>query len=203
MEATHADEENTVSWPEDPVNSVEVEFIGKVSQLCFGSDIIKMTVWWDEPWLQGKVSVSTANVQLHLEPMAPVYLDFLAPLARLQSLLARDQALHQCQIFRMSCSKDNASMDLSCARVAFNTCFDVLKKGFCPRQGCTWDHPVPTLVNVSWTGGPELHLQMEADSKMQIQGGTGFPLSIGIMVDKPQFGLNIGAYDEMDDSSDD
>merc|ERR1712232_557753 len=32
------EEEQEVSWPDDPVNSVEVEFIGKVAQLCFGSD---------------------------------------------------------------------------------------------------------------------------------------------------------------------
>jgi len=194
-------DEGAVSWPQESVNSVEVEFIGKVSQLCFGSDFIKMTVSWDDPWEpQGDQSLSKANVQLHLEQMAPVYVDFMVPLRRLEAYLARDQALHGCQIFRMSCSKDNTSMEINCAMVTVNTCWDVLKKGFCPRPGCTWPHPVPILVNVSWIGGPELHLDTKFSSgKMQ----TGVGPSISMVSDSQQNDLNIGAYDFMSDSSDD
>jgi len=195
------DEENTVVWPAYPVDSVEVEFIGKVAQHCFGSDFLKMIVSWDEPWVQGESTMPKASVQLHLGPMAPVYLDFLAPLSRLQSLLARDQACHQCQIFCMGLSKDFATMDLSCAMVTSATCWDVLKKGYCPRPGCTWPHPAPTLVNVSWTGGPELYLVSEDE---KVQNRPRLPLSIQQFDENnatAQF--NLGAYSSSDDSSDD
>lgn len=194
---------STSEWPEHPLDSVEVEFIGKVAQSCFGSDFIKMTVTWDDPVVQGQLIMPKVNVQLHLEPMAPVYLDFLAPLTRLQSLLHRDQAYHSCQISRLSIAKDSLTMDLSCAVVTSATCWDILKKGYCPRPACTWPHPVPTLVNVSWTGGPEMHMGAD-DGK--IQHGPGF-FSITNVIDKPQCDLcnaqfNIGAYSS-DDSSDD
>merc|ERR1712178_554235 len=167
----------TVNWPDQPVNSVEVEFVGKVAQMCFGGDFKKMTVSRDEPWVQGDSTMPKVNVALHLGPMAPVYLDFLAPLSRLQSMLSRDQAMHQCRVFRMSCSEDNATMDLSCAMVNVNSCWDLLNKGFCPRPGCTWEHPTPTLVNVTWTGGPELHLKSEEAS---MRNGSIFPLASSV-----------------------
>merc|ERR1712023_314531 len=129
---------------------------------------------------------SKAIVQLHLEPMAPVYLDFLAPLTRMQSVLVRDQAHHQCQIFHVNCSKDHVSMNISCARVSISTCWDVLKKGYCPRPGCTWEHPVPTVINVTWTGGPELHL----DSDKAGDKVAAVSLSTGNAVEKPKFDLN-------------
>merc|ERR1719352_333044 len=105
--------------------------------------------------------------------------------------------MHQCRIFNMTCSKDNANMDLSCAIVTVNTCWDVLNKGFCPRPSCTWPHPVPTLVTVSWTGGPELHLAAAGDKKI-LEGST-FPLSTSAMGErfpKPSNDLNFGAFDE-------
>jgi len=189
---------NPCDWPEQTVNSVEMEFIGKVAQDCFGSDFIKMSVTWDEPWIQGQSIMRKASVQLHLEPMAPVYLDFLAPLARLQSLLHRDQAHYQCHISRMSLTKDFATMDLSCATVTAATCWDVLKNGYCPRPACTWSHPVPTLVNVSWTGGPEM---LFGTKEEKIQDGPGSLFSMAtVEMSNAQF--NIGAYSS-DDSSDD
>jgi len=169
----HEEDMSSFDWPEHPLDSVEVLFIGKVAQSCFGSDFIKMTVTWDDPVVQGQLIMPKANVQLHLEPMAPVYLDFLAPLTCLQSLLHRDQAYYQCQISCLSLAKDFTTMDLSCATVTSATCWDILKKGYCPRPACTWPHPVPTLVNVSWTGGPEMHMGTK-DEKVHNGPGSVF-----------------------------
>jgi len=94
-------------------------------------------------------------------------------------------------------------MDLSCAMVTVNTCWDVLNKGFCPRPSCTWPHPVPTLVKVSWSGGPELHLAANGDKTLS---SSTFPLSTTLMVDnlsKATNDLNFGAFWDSDDSSDD
>merc|ERR1712216_382428 len=63
-----AEEQKLICWPCAPVNSVEVEFIGKVAQACFGADFKKMTVSWDEPMVQGDATMEKANVQLHLAP---------------------------------------------------------------------------------------------------------------------------------------
>lgn len=152
-DATKSDAKNgdiVVNWPETSSDSPEVEFVGKLAQVCFGSDFMKMTVSWSEPWVRGNLTLSTADLQLHLEPSA--LSNFLPPLARLQAVLSRDAGVHQCHIFRMDRSKDNCSLAINMAKVSTNTCWDVLKAGFCPREKCTWEHPAPTLLSVSCAG---------------------------------------------------
>jgi len=44
-------------------------------------------------------------------------------------------------------------MTVVCAAVSANSCWDVLRKGFCPRgDKCTWEHPAPILLNVCFAG---------------------------------------------------
>lgn len=150
--AASGDTTRTVTWPQSPVDSVEVEFVGKVARCCFGPEFMKMDVSWAETWVEGKLALSIANVQLHLEPTAPPNL--LAPLVRLQSMLNSDQKFHHCQIFRMDRSSDDSSMHITCAQVSTGTCWDVLKSGYCPRTNCTWEHPAPSVMSVSVAGGP-------------------------------------------------
>jgi len=193
-------EDGILSWPRDFVDSPEVLFVGKAALLCYGSDFIRMTVAWEEPLAQGDMMMQQAKVQIHLQPMAPVYLDFLAPLPRLQSVLSRDQSLYQCHISHMSCSKDHDSLDLSCYRVSHGTCWDIVKRGYCPRPGCTWEHPVPTVINVTWMGGPELHFA--GGDKPHMQNRTGVTAATATMVEKPNLDLFSGAYDESSSSDD-
>jgi len=198
-----------IEWPKSSIDSAEVEFVGKVAQACFGADFKKLAVSWSETWVEGKLALSIANVQLHLERAEAV--NFLAPLARLQAMLARDQTLFQCQIFRLERSNDNASMHVTCARVSVNTCWDVLKSGFCPRTSCTWEHPAPTVMNVSLAGGPPMAMQTPLASLMpkpvveslsETIPSKEFhmvPPSNAAM--NEQMCFNFGAFDDMTDSS--
>merc|ERR1711865_484715 len=135
-------------------DSPEVEFVRKIAQLVFGPDFIKMTVSWSGQSAQGKTALPSASVQLHLEPIA--FSSFLTPLTRIQAVMGRDQKTQQCHIYRMNRSKDGASLAMMCARVSVGTCWDVLKKGFCPRPSCLWEHPAPRHLNVCCVGGPEV-----------------------------------------------
>jgi hypothetical protein len=141
---------NRMDWPMHPITSAEVEFVGKCAQHCFGADFIKMAITWITPHVYGKISMPAADLQLHLKPTANA--TFLAPLARLQVILARDQKVYQQHIFRMERSKDDTLMYMTCTKVSMATCWDVLKTGVCPRPHCTWEHPAPTLLNVSCAG---------------------------------------------------
>jgi hypothetical protein len=149
-EPENQQEASTISWPASSVDSVEVEFVGKSSQLCFGAEFIKMTVSWAEQWIREKMGMQIANLQLYLDADATSSPE--ASLSRLQAVLARDQIVHSCRVLNMQRSKENASMSITCSVVTVNTCWDVMKKGFCPRPGCTWQHPVPILLNVSIAG---------------------------------------------------
>jgi len=209
------EDDKPITWPETSVDSAEVEFLGRAAQCCFQADFLKMTVKWSEPFVKGDVSLATANVQLHLEPTAPV--NFLAPLARLQAVLARDQEANQIQCFRMERSKDNSSMHITCAKVSASTCWDVLKKGFCPRPACTWEHPAPTLLNVTCAGVPAVHrtplaslvskpVVDAASEKIQSKDCPTFQPAMEPMgmqhVQMNQFSLNFGAIMSSDESSD-
>jgi hypothetical protein len=209
------DDDSVVSWPRNYVDSPEVEFVGRVAQLCFGGEFIKLTVSWAEPWVTGDRSVSSAIMGLHLKPTATA--KFTAPLALLQAMLARDQGIHRCQIFRMERSKDDVSLHISCSNISASTCWDVLKKGFCPRPNCTWEHPVPVLMNVTCVGlsaenekGPPTAMSKmtpdvasaqnrsedEASSHPTLLTSSGTTAHMHVQ-------LNMGAYDELDDSDDD
>lgn len=184
-----------------------------------------MTVTWITPFGQ---PMSAAEVQLHLKPNPKV--DFLAPLARLQNILARDAQSHECCLFRMERSKDDTLMHVTCARVSHNTCWDIVKNGYCPRLGrCTWEHPLPVFVNVSVAGQkstqrtPLSTLLSKCKDQIRDHGAadktllskespafqpSGFPAeSPALQPSVPRTGqnqvvLNVGAYDELDDSSD-
>jgi hypothetical protein len=198
-----ASKDENVSWPLSPVDCHEVEFVGKVAQVLFGSEFIKLTVSWTD---------SSAIVELHLKPTAAAL--FNAPLPLLQAMLARDQGFHQCQIFHMERVKDDTSLHITCVTVSANTCWDVLKKGFCPRPNCTWEHPVPVLMNVSCVGLLErckasLPAKQIVDvptdkiqCKEEVNGRPTLLTSNGTMA-QMTVQLNFGAFDELDDSSDD
>jgi hypothetical protein len=205
------EEDDMINWPEESVDSAEVQFVGRVAQHCFGADFVKMAVSISETCVEGKLALLTANAQLHLEPTEPVH--FLPPLARLQAVLARDQALHQCHIFRMDRAKDNASMHITCARVSTSTCWDILKNGHCPRPNCTWEHPAPAVMNITVVGGPcSFTMKSLADSAKDplwtsmsenIQNKDCPPIESSFATMHQQsFGLNMDAFDEMTDSSD-
>jgi len=147
-----ASDSNADTVSESHVDSPEVEFLRKIAVLVFGPDFIKMTVSWSGQSVQGEAALPSANVQLHLEPIA--FTSFLTPLTRFQAVLARDQMLHQCHIFRIDRAIDGDSMAMMCAKVSVGTCWDVLKKGFCPRPSCLWEHPPPRRLNVCCVGGP-------------------------------------------------
>lgn len=218
---------NTVSWPETSGDSPAVDFVGNSARLCFGTEFKKVTVSWAEPRVQGEQTLPVANVELHLEPTASI--KFGPPLARLHLMLARDQALHQMRILRAECREDAESMRITCIRVSTKTCWDVLKSGACPRPNCTWEHPVPTLVNVSCAGCLAAP-QLASATVVKSQTGAMKPEPVGDTIsrtllnkDAPVFApsiesdmmtsknvpaftssiqLNIGAYDFMSDSSD-
>lgn len=202
---------NTITWPGSSVDSEEVEFVGRVAQGCFGHDFEKMKVTRVETKVEGKVALSIVNMQLHLDAKMPAH--FLPPLARLQAMLARDQTLHRCQIFRMDRSKDNSTVHLTCAKVSDKTCWDVTKKGFCPRPGCTWEHPASVVMQVSCVGGsPSTAV---ASQKPNLDSDTSFssptipakdmkmvPPANGTMNVNALNSLNFGAFDDlMSDSS--
>jgi len=141
--------DDSTNWPETPSDSEEVEFVGRLAQLCFGSDFVKMTVSCSEQ-CEGNVTLSNGALQLHLEPNA--LSGYLPPLARLQAVLTRDAAVHRFQISRMERSKDNGSLFINIFKISASTCWDVLKAGCCPRAKCTWQHPAPVLLSVSCAG---------------------------------------------------
>jgi len=203
-EAGSKEDADTVSWPGSSVDSEEVEFVGRVAQGCFGHDFEKMNVTRVETKVEGKVALSIVNMQLHLDPKMPAH--FLPPLARLQAMLARDQTLHRCQIFRMDRSKDNSTVHLTCAKVTAGTCWDVTKKGFCPRPGCTWEHPASVVMQVSVVGGspitsvvsekPNLDADTSSDSSAKIPAKEVPPAS-GTMNGNALNNLNFGAFDDL------
>lgn len=206
-DATKTDtHDGTINWPETPVDCTEVEFIGKAAMLCFGPDFLKMTVSWVSPWAECKVAMSAADLRLHLGPTAKTNL--LAPLARLQAVLGRDQKQYQCQIFRMERSKDDTLMHMTCARVSAGTCWDVLKSGSCPRPQCTWEHPTPTLLNVSCAGMlPTQRTSLATLMSRPVFDGAADKIQIKeLPMFTPSFGtmqFNLGAFDDFEDSSDD
>jgi len=170
-----------------------------------------MTVSWAESFVEGKLALSIANVQLHLEPKAPANL--LAPLVRLAAMLTRDQKLHQCQMFRMDRSKDNSSMHITCAQVSTATCWDVLKSGYCPRANCTWEHPAPCVICVSVAGSPptqqtpltsQCSQLLQQTSLMQQavadSGSDKVKTEDFFMVPSNTTQLNFGAFDDFTDS---
>jgi len=208
-------EHNAISWPQNPVNNCEVEFVGKAAQLCFGPDFVKMEVTWATPWVEAQTALSIVNVELDLKPNALA--SSASPLAKLQAVLARDQKFHECHISRMECSKDGASMHLTCTKVGIATCWDVLKLGFCPRSGCTWEHRSPTMLNVSCIGVPTSTSDTPLPTLLMPKAGVdvvpvkvqnkdntfAFPLSAGTMGQQMNnFQLNFGAFEsDSDDSS--
>jgi len=205
-EAESSDDANAISWPGSSVDCEEVEFVCRVAQGCFGHDFEKMKVTRVETKVEGKVALSIVNLQLHLDKKMPAH--FLPPLARLQAMLARDQALHQCQIFRMDRSKDNSTVHLTCAKVTAGTCWDVTKKGFCPRPNCTWEHPASVVMQVSEVGGPPItsattvKQNVAADSSSLKIPAKEVPPVNGTMNVNALNNLNFGAFDDlMSDSS--
>jgi len=163
-----------------------VEFVGKAAQRCFGSDFIKMTVSWAEPWVQGESAQSIANVQLHVKPM--VRINFLAPLASLQAVLARDQVVYKIQVFHMECANDNASIQITCTKVSPSTCWALLEKGSCQSPNCSWEHPVPTLLNVSLAGDHAVQQPTSATSDPVANTASDAILSKDAPVFTPPFG---------------
>lgn len=214
-----ASDSNADTVSETHNDSPELEFVRKIAQLVFGPDFIKMTVSWSAPIAQGETALPTASVQLHLEPIA--FTSFLTPLTRFQAVLARDQLLHQCHIFRIDRTRDGDSMAMMCAKVSVGTCWDVLKKGFCPRPSCLWEHPPPRRLNVCCVGGPAVPLPALAtlmpkpfDSNTVLdKTGKPFVADTVLNADAKPFVsdgrpndqlicMNLGAYDFMSDSSD-
>lgn len=205
-EAESKEDADTIIWPGSSVDSEEVEFVGRVAQGCFGHDFEKMKVTRVETKVEGKVALSIVNMQLHLDPKMPAH--FLPPLARLQAMLARDQTLHRCQIFRMDRSKDNSTVHLTCAKVTAGTCWDVTKKGFCPRPGCTWEHPASVVMQVSCVGGPPSTFVASEQPNLVANTWSSkipakeVPPATGTMNINALNNMNFGAFDDlMSDSS--
>lgn len=192
--ATEENESNSILWPEDdPIDCLEVEFVGKVAQNCFGDAFKDMSVSFAE-------NEDKADVVLHLK--SANFGNALSPLALLQLALGREQSFHRCHIFRMERSEDNTTMHLTCSQVSKDSCWDVFKSGSCPRPTCPWEHPMPILLNVSCeVETPKAAmatllqgLPAMANAKTSIQAKTSlfFPDRI---VDQT-IALNMSAYEE-------
>jgi len=199
QETRSEDGPGVITWPNSTTDSVEVEFVGMSAQLCFGTDFLKMTVSWADKWLEEKMSMPIANLQMHVSSGST------ATLGKLQAVLGRDQKIHQCHIFRMAKADNDASMTVVCAAVSANSCWDVLRKGFCPRgDKCTWEHPAPILLNVCFAGtlpekplatllqAPFANAVLEDNILTKKTSALGYLVKEPPPVNSPIFGQNTG-----------
>eukprot|EP00440_Ansanella_granifera_P050665 gb/GFBE01054914.1/.p1 GENE.gb/GFBE01054914.1/~~gb/GFBE01054914.1/.p1 ORF type:complete len:464 (+),score=83.57 gb/GFBE01054914.1/:1-1392(+) len=148
-----------VDWPADPVQPGEVHIIGEIVQQLFADGFSHMTVCYAAPAFAQGFPMPQIQVKLHLSDS--VRQNLLAPLARLQGELCAALPLRGCQAFRMHRSKDNKALYLSCALMTDETCWDIIRNGYCQRSmqhRCRWHHPVPVLIAIAVVGdtSPEL-----------------------------------------------